>query len=201
MSVASPDLDYDIESDLARVLAGDEEAARALVARLNPLVMKIARAHLPRRMAVEDLAQEVFARVFDRLPRYESRQGIPFEHWVSRLASRTCLDALRSERRRPEVRAADLGEGAEAWLDYLVTDAGTGPSRNARDAREIVERLLKALSPEDRFVISMLDLEEKTVAEVSEASGWSRVGVRVRAFRARARLRKLAETMKERGDA
>lgn len=197
MSVASPDL----ESDLARVLAGDEEAARALVARLNPLVMKIARAHLPRRMAVEDLAQEVFARIFDRLSRYESRHGIPFEHWVSRLASRTCLDALRSERRRPEVRAADLGEGEEAWLNYLVTDAGTGPSGNARDAREIVERLLKALSPEDRFVISMLDLEERTVAEVSEASGWSRVGVRVRAFRARARLRKLAETMKERGDA
>ena len=190
----------DLESELERVQIGDETAAQAMVVRLNPLVMKIVRANLPRRMAVEDLAQEVFARVFERLPRYEPRHGIPFEHWVSRLAVRTCLDALRSERRRPEVRLSDLSEGEGDWLEYLLSGREETPPGDATDARATVERLLAMLSPEDRLVISWLDLEEKSAAEVSDLTGWSRVGVRVRAFRARARLRKAAETLNERGE-
>lgn len=199
MSADSPDL----ESDLARVLAGDEEASRTLVGRLNPLVMKIAQSHLPRRMAVEDLAQEIFARVFQRLPRYQPRTGVPFEHWVSRLAVRTCLDLLRSERRRPEVREADLDPGDNPWWDYLAGEgsAGESPSGRESDAREAVERLLAELPSEDRFVIAMLDLEERSVAEVAERTGWSRVGVRVRAFRARTRLRRVAQTLRDRGEA
>ncbi len=190
----------DLESELERVQDGDETAAQAMVVRLNPLVMKIVRANLPRRMAVEDLAQEVFARLFERLSRYETRHGIPFEHWVSRLAVRTCLDALRSERRRPEVRLSDLSEGEGDWLEYLLSGSEEPPPGDASDARATVERLLAMLSPEDRLVISLLDLEEKSAAEVSTLTGWSRVGVRVRAFRARARLRKAAETLNERGE-
>jgi len=190
----------DLASELDRVRAGDEAAAQALVSRLNPLVMKIVRSHLPRRMAVEDLAQEIFARLFDRLPRYEMREGIPFEHWVSRLAVRTCLDALRSERRRPEIRFSELVEGEAQWLEYLVGVGEDAPTGDARDAREILQKLLEALSPEDRLVISSLDLEGKTAQEVSEWTGWSRVGVRVRAFRARRRLRCVAEEFQQRGE-
>lgn len=190
----------ELESELERVRAGDETAARAMVARLNPLVMKIVRANLPRRMAVEDLAQEVFARVFERLSRYQARDGVPFEHWVSRLAVRTCLDALRSERRRPEVRLDDLSEGEGEWLNYLVSGTEAPLSHDAQDAREMVERLLGLLSAEDRLVISLMDLEEKSASAVSALTGWSQVGVRVRAFRARARLRKAAETLKEQGE-
>ena len=196
MHPSSPDL----ASELDRVRAGDEAAAQALVSRLNPLVMKIVRAHLPRRMAVEDLAQEIFARLFDRLPRYEAREGIPFEHWASRLAVRTCLDALRSERRRPEVRFSELAEGEERWIEYLGGAGDDAPTGNARDAREIVQKLLEALSPEDRLVVSLLDLEGKTAQEISEWTGWSRVGVRVRAFRARRRLRRAAEDFQQRGE-
>lgn len=190
----------DFESVVERVRAGDDDAARDLVIRLNPLVMRIVRAHLPRRMALEDLAQEIFARVFDRLSRYEARVGIPFEHWVSRLAVRTCLDALRSERRRPEVWLADVTSGEDSWLGYLVSGGEEPSGGDAQDARELVERLLGALSVQDRLVISLLDLEEKSVAEVSELTGWTRVGVRVRAFRARGRLRKAAEALKEGGE-
>lgn len=196
MCVVSPDF----EAERERVLAGDEETARAWVVRWTPLVMKIARAHLPRRMAVEDLAQEIFVRLFERLPRYEPREGVPFEHWLSRVAVRTCLDALRAERRRPEVRVSDLGVGEGAWLEYLVAGSAPPPDGRAADARDLVERLLGGLSVEDRSVISLLDLEEKSVAEVSELTGWSQVGVRVRAFRARARLRRAALAMKERAE-
>lgn len=167
MQAASPEF----ESELERVRAGDEGAAREMVTRLNPLVMKIVRSNLPQRMAVEDLTQEVFARLFERLSRYEARAGIPFEHWVSRLAVRTCLDALRSERRRPEVQVSDLSEGEGDWLEYLVCGGQEAPCGEAEEAREIVERLLGLLSPEDRLVISLMDLEEKSASEVSLLTG------------------------------
>ena len=190
---AAPD---DIGPELEAVRRGDDDAAGRLVTRLHPLVMKIVRSHLPARVAEEDLAQDVFSHIFERLPRYEVRPGVPFEHWVSRLAARTCLDALRSERRRPEVRVADLPEAEAEWLDYLVSDTGEPPATDAADARELVERLLGLLPAADRLVLSLLDLDERSVAEVSALTGWTNVGVRVRAFRARNRLRKVATELK-----
>lgn len=195
MDAASPD----IGPCLKRVLDGDEDAARDLVVHLHPTVMKIVRANRPRRLAEEDVAQEVLARVFERLHRYQVRDGVPFEHWVSRLAVRTCLDAIRAEQRRPEVRFADLGEGGEAWLEYLTVDDAALPAGAEIDARDVLERLLQSLSPEDRMVIRCLDLQEMSVAEVARLTGWSRVAVRVRAFRARARLRHAAVEAREKG--
>jgi hypothetical protein len=73
------------------------------------------------------LAQEVFVKLFARLDRYEAQAGIPFEHWVSRLTVRTCLDALRAERRRPELRCSDLGEEENQWLEFLLNAAAPAP--------------------------------------------------------------------------
>jgi RNA polymerase sigma-70 factor (ECF subfamily) len=65
-------------------------------------------------------------------------------------------------------------------------------------AAEAVEHLLAQLSPDDRWVIRLLDLEQKSVAEISQLTGWSRPAVKVRAFRARHRLRKVAAGFRER---
>ncbi len=184
--------------DLARCVEQarqrDEDAARVLVERLYPLVIRIVRSHLPRRAAEEDLAQEVFVKLFARLERYETRAGTPFEHWVSRLAVRTCLDALRAADRRPELRWGDLSEEQVAWLDFMQADQSVAPDASAASARELIEQLLAQLAPNDRLVISLMDLEEKTVQEVSQITGWSKTLVKVRAFRARRKLRKLART-------
>ena len=88
----------DLAQCLSRVRQSEPEAARLLVERLYPLVIRIVRSHRPVRTAEEDLAQEVFAKLFARLDQYQERSDVPFEHWVSRLAVRTCLDALRAER-------------------------------------------------------------------------------------------------------
>lgn len=197
----APPMEYEV--DLARVRDGDEEAARDLVTRLHPLVMKIVRANRPRRAAEEDLAQEIFARLFERLDAYEVRAGVPFEHWVARLAVRTCLDAVRSERRRPELRFADLSEGEVSWLEMLADErAGEAitAGASAASARDLVERLLGELSADDQLAIRLVDLEEKSVAEVCAWTGWSKVGVRVRLFRARRRLRRIAERLPCKGD-
>ncbi len=171
---------------------GDSDAAKALIEALYPLVIRIVRNHLPHRMSEEDLAQEIFVKALSKLDQYQERRGIPLEHWISRLAVRTCLDALRAERRRPEVRMADLSEGEAAWLEFVVRDESVPPHSPAESARELLERLLAQLAPEDRLVIMMLDLEERPVKEIAALTGWNVSLVKVRAFRARQKLRKLA---------
>ena len=183
---------FDVPACLAQVRAGDADAARSLVEHLYPLVIKIVRAHRPRRTAEEDLAQEVFMKIFSRLDQYQGRDGVPLEHWVSRVAVTTCLDALRSERRRPEWRWADLGEGERAWVEFFVGEAPASAPDDVHAAREATDRLLSLLAPDDRLVLTLLDLEERSVAEVSALTGWGRSAVKVRAFRARQKLRKHA---------
>jgi len=143
-------------------------------------------------MEETDLAQEIFLKVFSHLERYQPRQGIPLEHWVSRIALTTCLDALRVEQRRPEFRLADLTEEEAEWIQYLTTDVEDAPQSTAA-ASEVVHKLLAQLRPEDRLVLTLLDLEEKSIRETSEMTGWSQAGVKVRAYRARRRLRKIAD--------
>lgn len=183
---------FDVPACLVQVRLGDAEAARALVEHLYPLVIKIVRAHRPRRTAEEDLAQEVFMKLFSRLDQYQGRDGVPLEHWVSRVAVTTCLDALRSELRRPEWRWADLGEGERAWVEFFVGEEPAPAPDDAHSAREATDRLLSLLAPDDRLVLTLLDLEERSVAEISALTGWGRSAVKVRAFRARQKLRKHA---------
>lgn len=186
----------DVPACLRRVREDDDPgAARELVDRLYPLVIRIARSHKPRRVAEEDLAQEIFMKMFARIGQYEARNDVPFEHWVSRLAVTTCLDALRAEKRRPEWRWADLGEPEQGWLDFLLHAAEEPSADTAPAAREAVALLLESLSPEDRLVITLLDLEERSVAEIAKLLGWNPSLVKVRAFRARGKLRKHAERL------
>jgi RNA polymerase sigma factor (sigma-70 family) len=185
--------EFDSGRCLERVRQHDQDAAAALVEGLYPLVIRIVRNHWARQSDEEDLAQEIFLKLFSRLDQYEARAGIPLEHWVSRLAVRTCLDALRAKGRRPEVRIGDLSEEQQAWLDYLTADESASPDSIAGSARELVGKLLSQLPPKDRLVITLLDLEEKSVKEISELTGWSPSLVKVRAFRARLKLRKLAK--------
>ena len=186
---------FDLSVCLDRVRQHDQEASRLLIEHLYPHVIRIVRSHLPRRAAEEDLAQDIFLKLFERLGQYAPRSGIPFEHWVSRIAVRTCLDALRSERRRPEWRHADLAPDEAAWLEHMMSREEAPPEGSATGAREIVEKLLAQLSPPDRLVITLLDLEQKSVKDASALTGWSVTLVKVRAFRARHKLRKLAAAL------
>jgi RNA polymerase sigma-70 factor (ECF subfamily) len=183
---------FDLTACLDRVRQNDQEASRLLIAHLYPLVIRIVRSHRLRRVDEEDLAQDVFVKVFTCLPQYQPRDSIPFEHWVSRVAVRTCLDAARFDRRRPEWRHADLSEDELAWLEHLASTDATPAEMPETGARELITKLLDQLAAPDRLVIMLLDLEGKSVREISALTGWSVPGVKVRAFRARRKLRKLA---------
>lgn len=188
--------DFDVQDCVRRVSGGDMVAAEQLVSHLHPLVRRWVRNHLPRRESEEDLVQEVFLKLLQKIGSYREQAGVPFEHWVSRLAVRTCLDALRAERSRPEWRMADLGEGEQEWLDYLMQRNAEAPDERDREAKGIVTRLLAQLSPPDRLVLTLLDLEERGTQEISQLTGWTRPMVKMRAMRARRKLRALALQLK-----
>ena len=177
----------DLAECITRVIACDQEAARQLIQFAYPLVAKIVRSYVPDHNQQEEWEQEVFLRMFGRLAQY--RATAPFEHWLAKISVNVCRDALRARRRRPELRWADLTQ-AEAELLRLSrdhrseTDAG-----QAMVARELAEKMLGTLAADDRLIIQMLDMEERTVAEVAEVTGRSQTAVKVRAFRARRKLR------------
>jgi RNA polymerase sigma factor (sigma-70 family) len=184
---------FDLVGCIARVRQRDQAAARELVAHLYPLVIRIVRAHLPRRVAEEDLAQDIFLKMFTRIEQYQG--NVPFTHWVSRIAVTTCIDQLRAQKRRPELRWADLSETEAEVLDNVLTDGRDEPPGDALAARELVQKLLEQLKPQDRMVIRMLDLEQKSIAEISALTGWGQSMIKVRAFRARRKLQKLFQDL------
>ena len=184
---------FDFAGCLERVRQHDQAAARQLVEHLYPLVNRIVRSHLPRRVAVEDLAQDIFLKMFTRLEQYQGH--VPFPHWVSRIAVTTCIDQLRAQQRRPEVRGADRSETEAEVLATVMTDERDARPGEALAARELVHKLLAQLKPDDQLVIQLLDLEQKTIAEISALTGWNQTLVKVRAFRARRKLQKLFQEL------
>ncbi len=187
------DTGFDVAACLERVRQRDDDAARELVAHLYPLVIKIVRTHLPRRVAEEDLAQDIFLKMFAHLDQY--RGVVPFEHWVSRIAVSTSLDALRFQRRRPELRWADLSEEEAEVLGAVTRDDRAPVPGQAMAARELAEKLMASLSPEDRLVVRLLDLEQRSLAEIQELTGWNTTVIKVRGFRARRKMRKHLEQL------
>lgn len=189
-------MDLDLVDCLTRIRQQDESAARALIDHLHPLVQKIVRANLPRRADVEDLMQDVFVKIFSHLDQF--RGGVPFEHWVSRIAVNHCINALRAQRSRPEWRMADLSEDHAEVIEAIASDPDRDPHPGeALGARELLEKLLAQLSPRERMLIQLLELEDRTIEEVRQRTGWSAVSVRVSVFRARQKLNRLYQKMKE----
>jgi RNA polymerase sigma-70 factor (ECF subfamily) len=189
------DQSFDLAGCLDRVRRRDQTAARELVEHLHPLVIRIVRAHLPRRVSEEDLAQDIFLKMFTRIDQYQG--AVPFTHWVSRIAVTTCIDQLRAQKRRPELRWADLSERETEVLDSAITNENDVAPDEALAARELVQKLLGQLKPEDRMVIQYLDLDQKSIAEISQLTGWNKTLVKVRAFRARRKLQRFYRELTE----
>jgi len=172
---------------IAAVLKGDTASFEPLVVKYSPRVFATARRYARRESEVEDIVQEVWSKAFQKLSSF--RGEAPFEHWLMRLAVRTCYDFLREHQRNRETSFTELSEPESDWLERYVT-APESASEEASAVRELIERVLGMLSPAARLVITLLEIEERSVKEIAELTGWSVPLVKVRAFRARAEMRK-----------
>jgi RNA polymerase sigma-70 factor (ECF subfamily) len=173
---------------IAAVLKGDAASFEPLVAKYSPRVFGTARRYARRESEVEDIAQEVWLKAFEKLGSF--RGEAPFEHWLMRLAVRICYDFLRGHQRNREMAFSELSDSESDWLDRQVTQPEPA-GENADAARQLIARVLEQLSPAARLVITLLEIEERPVKEIAKLTGWSVPLVKVRAFRARAEMRKI----------
>ena len=183
--------DLDAGALVASALQNDDEAARELVRRLYPLVAKMVRAHRPRRTPEEDLCQMIFIKIFQKLPQFSGK--VPIEHWVSRIAINTCLNQIQAEKVRPEIRQADLSEEEAAVIENLATSSAELAPDKKLASKQLVEHLLEALKPAERLVIDLICLQGRSIEEVRQVTGWSAALVKVRAFRARQKMKQHLE--------
>ena len=184
---------------VAAALRHDDDAARELVRTLYPLVAKLVRAHRPARSAEEDLCQMIFIKIMQKLSQFSGQA--PLEHWVSRIAINTCLNQIQAEKARPELREADLSEEQAAVVRNLATTADDLAPDQSFASRQLVEHLMNALKPAERLVIDLLYLQQQSVEEIRRVTGWSGALVKVRAFRARQKMKQLLSNMKARENA
>lgn len=175
---------------LERIRNGATDDFAEIVRRHQSRVFAILHRYERDAQKVEDLAQETFVKVWRALGQFDGRA--PFEHWISKITVRTALDHLRKEKRRQnEIGLPELGEDA---LDWLRSD-NEKSELDGRAAAEILELAMRELSPTDRVVITMQEIEGRSVKEISAAIGSSGVAVRVRVLRARAKLKSALEKL------
>lgn len=117
------------------------------------------------------------------------------EGWLTKITTNTCLNILRGSKRRPELTVSDLSEAEDQWLEDKLSDSGQPSVENSVVAADLADRLLSVLSPEDQEALLMIDGEQASVKEVAEATGWSESKVKVRAFRARKKVREAMERL------
>jgi len=177
----------DLRACVERVRQRDEDAARLLLEHLYPLVLRLVRAHLPKRTAEEDLVQMVFMKVFAKIDQFNG--AVPLAHWVSRIAINTCINQIKAERVRPELRWSDLGDEERFVVETLAATENELDATDAFVAREIVEKLMARLDPVERVLVTLLHLEGRSGKEVAQMMGWSHLRVRVQDFRVRQKLK------------
>ena len=191
-----------MDLDLARqAQEGDESAFAEIVRRYSPRVFSVASRFFRQRSLVEEAAQEVFLKAFTQLGSFEGRGSM--EGWLTRIATNTCLNMVRGAKRRPEFTVSDLTDDEQSWLDHQSAgNEGAQPSvENSVVATDLADRLLAVLSPEDQQALLMIDGEDASIKEVAEATGWSESKVKVRAFRARRKVREAMEKLLARTNA
>jgi RNA polymerase sigma-70 factor, ECF subfamily len=180
---------------IAAVLQGDASSFEPLVQKYSPRLFATARRYARRESEVEDIVQEVWLKAYQKLSSF--RGEAPFEHWLMRMAVRTCYDFLRGHQRNRESAFSELTEPEDDWLERFVAQPDSATA-DAAAAKQLVARILEELAPSARLVITLLEIEERSVKEISKLTGWSVPLVKVRAFRARAEMRKvLAKIAKE----
>lgn len=175
---------------------GDESAFAEIVRRYTPRVFQFASRYFRERSQVEDAAQEVFLKAYTQLKSYEGRGS--FEGWLTRITTNTCLNMIRSTKRRPEMTVSDLTEDENSWIESAqssVSNRSEPSIENKIVAADLADKVLETLSPDDRLVLTMIEGEEASIKDVAEATGWSESNVKVKAFRARSRMREAVEKL------
>lgn len=178
------------EEIIRQVVEGRVELFEILIQRHQPKIFATARKYARRESEVEDIVQEIFIKAFQNLGKY--RGEAPFQHWLIRIAVRTCYDFLRRHQRNREANFSEITEEDADFLDRYVSDSLPDDLR-VDAVRKLIHDILERLPAPLRIVITLQAVEGKSVQEIADLTGWSIANVKVRAHRARKEMRKLLD--------
>ena len=184
-------------ASISRVLTGDVDAYEAIVRHYQNMVAKIANRHVPRH-AVEEICQDTFIRAYKSLATFRGKEA--FSHWLAKITTRACHDHWRTVYKNREDTLTSINRGTEEWVERTL-DAHSQrefeEQTHKDEAKETLNMALDHLSPQDRMVITLTHREGHSVHEAADLLGWSTANVKVRAFRARKKLKNILEKIVE----
>ena len=187
-----PETDVRTDEELVRIVVdGDVDCFEELIIRYQPRVFGMARKYFRNESDAEDVVQTIFTKTFKKLSSYKGTS--PFEHWFMRLSTNTCYDALRRNRNRPDQTISDMLFDDESWQDRLSNIPDASDRVGLEEARELVYTVLGQISDRARIVLTLQELEGRSIREITEITGWSESLVKVQAFRARKEMRASVE--------
>jgi RNA polymerase sigma-70 factor, ECF subfamily len=162
--------------------AGDNAACEALFKRHEPRIARAMWRFSRDRGVHAELVQEVFVQAYLSLPRYRPGK-VPFEHWLVRIATRVGYQFWKKQARQRKMEP--LSEG-------LSTPASPEPIDPSAAAAALHD-LLAQLGPADRLVLTLMYFDECSIKQIAERTGWNSAMVKMRAYRARNRLKEMIE--------
>ncbi len=171
------------------VLRGDQFAFEQIFDRHKRLVAIIASRYFRRRDEIEEIIQISFAKAFAELGTFRGEHDRSLASWLVRITANASFDTLRSQKRKPETLTCELSDGEITSILELTADDTRAAEKTLID-QDLTEKLLAGLPADDRTLLQMLYAEEMTVGEIADVFGWTRSNVKIRAWRARAALRK-----------
>ncbi|HZS44891.1 MAG TPA: RNA polymerase sigma factor [Blastocatellia bacterium] len=178
---------------VSAALEGDDTAYKQLMDRHSQRVFSIIGSYFKQPDLREEIAQDVFVKAYFALKSYG--KGERFDAWLARIAVNRCYDELRRRKRHPEMSFTDITDDEDTWLEGAVAKSAkeTFKMEQGREvARDLAEKLLATLPADDRLVLSLIDGEDYSLAEVADMTGWTVGKIKMKAMRAR---RRLSETL------
>lgn len=170
-------------------LSGDHDAFEAIIRRYQQLVFNIVFHYLRRRDDVEDIAQEVFLKLYRSLDRFDASRSL--KAWIGRIASNACLDELRRRRTRRMSSFSDYTEEEEDRICYLYDKTRSGEGLSDVEADEsfaLLHKAMQDLNEKDRLAFVLREVEGLEYDEIAAALDASQVAARIRVSRARKKL-------------
>ena len=186
------------EEIVEAVMGGDIESFEELILRYQPRIFGMARKYFRNESDVEDLVQTIFTKTYKKLGSF--KKTAPFEHWFMRLSVNTCYDALRRRTKHREQAVSDLMFEDESWQNRLDNIPDSEDQESLDKANELVHSVMEQISNKARIVLTMQELEGRSIKEISELTGWSISLVKVQAFRARKEMRAAVERFLKKED-
>lgn len=181
---------------VAKAQTGDVSAFNALVGAYRKRILGTIYRLIGRGEDVEDVAQDVFVRLYYSLDQLRSIEV--FEPWLYRLTSNAAYDYLRRKKRSGGIRMADLSEEQVIAADAAESGRRNAGEREAAETRELVETLFREVSEEDRILLALKEVQGLSLKELSQVYGVNENALKVRLFRARKRALRAYEKLKKR---